>query len=324
MRKIGVIVLAVECVMVCGCMVGGCAPAKPKAPVLHVQGGNTTVVSEKVVTSSSDELTVSPTYELPSLIQGYEIQINRDAARELELADIKAQWLERKKGGYTRWGSKDWMKEPSYYRNLNTFELVDECFSRPTFLFEMSIYDDPIVGFESLRMFHNGYAELFGREDMWNGILHVYDTLSSKLDPNADITQIVITAGHLDQLGKLYGLSPLREQVRGKKKLFLAANLRVLKKFKWYLENYDPKKLGTNGSPGFFREPCSVAQVALMLAKQVDPQRYAMIEPAITSIRWTKEQRVQDLSSFIDLVLASVDGIVPYEYCTTSVGINDM
>ncbi len=123
-------------------------------------------------------------------------------------------------------------------------------------------------------------------------------------------------ASHLDELHKLYGLSPLREQVKGKEKLFLSANLCVLKKFKWYLENYDPKKLGTGGSPGFFREPCSVAQVALMLAKKVAPQRYAKIEPAITSIRWAEEQKVQDLSSFVNLVLISLDEFVSYEEST--------
>jgi len=111
----------------------------------------------------------------------------------------------------------------------------------------------------------------------------------------------------------LYILSPLKEQVKGRERIFLAANLRVLKRFQWYLGNYDPERLGTGGSPGFFREPCSVARVALMLAKQVDPRRYLQIEPAITRVRWTEEQNPADLRSFINLVVTSLNGFVSEE-----------
>lgn len=277
--------------------------AAPDITEEHLKAKSTPVPSEP-------DMLVSPTSELAGLIERYENKIIKDAKYELGLADMRIKWLNRKKNGYTRWGSQNWMKEPGYYKSLNTFELAEECFSQNIFYNEMSIHSKPIAGFESLRIFHNGFAELFKREDMWKGVLYLYNNLSSKLDLQADLLQIVSTCGHLDELRKLYGLSPLREQVKGEERIFLAANLRVLKKFKWYLENYDPERLGTGGSPGFFREPCSVAQVALMLAKQVDPQRYAKIEPAIISIRWTKKQKVQDLKDFLDLVITSLEGFV--------------
>ena len=107
---------------------------------------------------------------------------------------------------------------------------------------------------------------------------------------------------------ELYGLSPLREQVKGKEDIFLAANLRTLKKFVWYLEYYDSEKSGN--SPGFFGEPCTVAQVALMLAKQVNPEKYEQIIIPITSIRWTREQKVPELKAFLELVISSLDGFV--------------
>ena len=107
---------------------------------------------------------------------------------------------------------------------------------------------------------------------------------------------------------ELYGLSPLREQVKGKEEVFLAANLHTLKKFVWYLDNYDSEKMG--GSPGFFREPCTVAQVALMLAKQVNPKKYAEIITPIKSIHWTQEQKVPELKAFLELVISSLNGFV--------------
>ncbi len=46
-----------------------------------------------------------------------------------------------------------------------------------------------------------------------------------------------------------------------------------------------------------------------MLAKQVAPDKYAAIEPALKRVRWPKEQRVEDLKSYINLVLEGLDGI---------------
>lgn len=279
----------------------------PVSSGLFAQASSAT---KTIADKNEPNILVSPTYKLAGLIEKYEKGFRTTNREEKRFIERRMEWLNLKKNGYTRWGSQNWMKDPNYYKSLNTFELVEECFSRSIFANEMSIYISDRDGLESLRIFHNGFAELFNREDLWKGILHLYDYLSSKLDTQADLIQIVTTCGHLDELRKLYGLSPLREQVKGKERLFLAANLRVLKRFKWYLENYDPKKLGTEGSPGFFREPCSVAQVALMLAKQVDSQKYAKIEPAITSIRMTKEQNVKELKDFLDLVLISLEGFV--------------
>ncbi|MCX5676648.1 MAG: hypothetical protein NTX87_16760 [Planctomycetota bacterium] len=256
------------------------------------------------------ERTVVPTYELGDLIRGYEQEPVPDADQKAGLAAAVAEWTNLRKAGRTRWGSEKWMKDPQYYARLDTPALAQECFSGfsgGVFANEMGIFNEPALGLESLRVFHNGFAELLSRDDMWKGILRVYDRLSSQIDPKADLPQIVRTSGELDELLKLYKLSPLKEQVKGREKLFLAAHVGVLKKYRDYLDNYDPKAMG--GSPGFFREPCSVAQVALLMAKQVDPQRYAKIEPAVTSVRWTREQNVEDLKRFIALVLDSLDGI---------------
>ena len=268
--------------------------------------------SDAELASSESARMVSPTYELAELIERFEKDY-MTGEQKASLAAAKTEWLSLKKSGYTRWGSENWMKDPDYYKSLNTSELVEECFSRAIFKNEMSIYNEPWFGLESLRIFHNGFAELFRREDLWKGILHLYEHLSSKLTREADLMQIVTVSGHFDELRKLYILSPLKEQVKGRERIFLAANLRVLKRFQWYLGNYDPERLGTGGSPGFFREPCSVALVALMLAKQVDPRRYLQIEPAITRVRWTEEQNPADLRSFIDLVVTSLNGFVSEE-----------
>ncbi len=252
---------------------------------------------------------VNPTYGLEKLVEGYEKELILDAESKSAKSLMITGWTKRKKSGYTRWGSNAWMKSPEYYRKLHTKALVEECFSRGIFQNEMGIYNKPMVGIESLRLFHNGFAELFGREDMWEGILHLYDHLSAHLHPEAELVQIASASGHLDALRYLYLFPPLKDQVKGREKVFLQAHLRVLRKFQNYLNNYDPMRLGTERSRGFFREPCGIASVALLLAKQVDPQEYAKLEPAITRVRWPIEQNDEDLKSFIKLVLNSLDDI---------------
>ncbi|UCG46976.1 MAG: hypothetical protein JSU94_15935 [Phycisphaerales bacterium] len=271
---------------------------------------NPTTSDIKTASSSEPVRNVSPTLGLAELTKLFEQDVIEDARRQANIAAKRLRWLDMKKAGTTKWGSDKWMKEPDYYKQLQTPQLAQECFSRAIFGFAMTVYDDPMLGYSSLEIFHNGFAELFKREDMWKGILHVYDYLSLKLNPNSDLRTIVTVSNHFDAFARMYRIPAFKEQVKGRELIFLAANLQVLKRYRQYLEDYDPVALGTKGSPGFFGEPCSVARVALMLAKQVAPQKYAAIEPELKSVRWTKEQKVEDLKSFINLVIEGLDGIV--------------
>ncbi|MBN2589161.1 MAG: hypothetical protein JXA96_04825 [Sedimentisphaerales bacterium] len=253
-------------------------------------------------------LIVRPVGGLEELIEKYENGTKMPEFQIRGFEQLREKYLDAKKNGQTRWNSQNWMKDPNYYKSLDTLKLAEECFSGSLFANEMGIYNDPAVGLESLKIFHNGFAELFNREDMWKGILHVYDVLSLKLDPKADLRQIVMASGQLDAIYKLYSFSPLREQAKGQEKILLDANFRTLKRFVWYIENYDSEKMG--GSSGFFCEPCSVAQVALMLAKQVNAQKYNEIINPITSVRCTREQKIPELKAFLELVISSLEGFV--------------
>lgn len=236
----------------------------------------------------------------------------KNLALDAELAKHEESLLEMKKNGKTMWGSEKWMKAPEYYASLPTHKLAVECFAKPIFGFEMGIFDDNRYGFQRLRIMHNGFAELFGRDDMWKGILWVYDDMSSRIDPKNDLKTIVSTSNNFDAMGALYQLPALKKQVEGRKAIFLAANLRTVKRYRWYLDNYDPATLGTDKP--FFCEPCSVAKVALMLAEKVDPKRFAEVAPTIQSVRWPEEQDIEDVKKYLDLVIKSLDGIVSDEY----------
>ena len=127
-------------------------------------------------------------------------------------------------------GSADRMKPPEYYAALDTTALTDECFQGGLFGNVMGLYT-PEGSLEHLRIFHNGFAELLRRQDMWKGILQLYDKLGAKIDPQADLGQIVDASLQLDELRNLITLPPLRDQVKGKEDLFLAAHVESIAAF---------------------------------------------------------------------------------------------
>jgi hypothetical protein len=281
-----------------------------------IQPQNTTdrPLAEPAEHNLTVERLVAPTYELQGLIAEYEQGLIEKGARARNLAALISDWTAARKAGRKIWRSEEWMKAPEYYAALDTVTLADDCFSwlhgstRPIFGAEIGAYNRPEDGLAYLMVFHNGFAELLRREDMWKGILHQYDRWSSEIDGHADLQQICVTSWNLDNMKILYTMAPLREQVRGREEMFLAAQVKVLQRYKLILDNFDPQTAGRR-TPGFFCEPCSVANVALLLAKQIDPQGYAEIEPAITGVRWSEEQRTKDLKDYIDLVLDSLKRI---------------
>jgi hypothetical protein len=273
----------------------GTLPAEPNQTSMQ------TIIANPV---PNRDLQVSSTVGIEEMIEHFAI----DADKEIELAEAKIRWQQWKDSGQPPLTSSERaMKEPNYYKSLDTIKLAEECFSDYYFAGQMGVYNDPVYAFENMKFFHNAFAEFFAREDMWNGILHAYDYLLSKIDPNSTRREILGTSSTFVCLCRLYIVPVFQEQVRKNEaeKAFLAANIRALTRYQWYLENYDSEKYST---PGFFGEPCSIAQVALMLTKKVNPQKYAQIAPAITTVRWTREQKVEDLKNFIDLVITGLDG----------------
>jgi hypothetical protein len=90
----------------------------------------------------------------------------------------------------------------------------------------LGIYNDRRFGFVDLLVFHDGFAELYSRDDFWKGILHAYDSLSQKLvDPETGNREIVRVSGFLDAMSFLYGEPKFRHQLKGREKLFLDAHV---------------------------------------------------------------------------------------------------
>lgn len=264
------------------------------------------LAADKTAKTEADVRNVSPTLQLAGLIDKYENgpRLSPEIQERLKMAEL--HWRKAKAEGRAVWG-----RDRAHYRKLSTEKLAEQCLTGETvFWSAISMYDEPAFGLQRLSIMHDGFAELFERKDMWKGVLYAYDRLADDLNLDADLKAIVLASGNLESMRYLYGYPPLREQVRGREALFLSANLRVLKKYRWYLDRFDSEKLGTEGTPGFFCEPCLVAQVALMLAKQVAPKQYDRIAPKLTSVRWTSRQDLDDLRDFLDAVIAETEPVL--------------
>jgi hypothetical protein len=252
---------------------------------------------------------VSPTAGLQDLMEMFEEEVIEEAEETVDLAAAIRYMLAKKKRGEVEYPG---LKDPEYYEGLETRELAAECCTGVG-LDGFEIVDDHkhVYIYHRLRILHNGFAELFKREDMWEGILHVYGLCAAKLDAKAKTAVTANVGGVLLGMRELYSFPPLAQQVKGREKMFLASTLRVLKRYKWFIEEFIAQNMAADGqSLGFWCEPCSVATLSLAFAKQVDRQKYARIEPACTSIRWTQRQNPQDMLAFLTLVVTSLDGFV--------------
>ncbi len=293
-------------------LAGGPVPAPrhpgPWAPVPAPSPQNRSVADSW--RPSTGGYTVSPTLGLEELIAAFESEVVADAQRVSQLAAARRKMQEERDRGVRLWGAERWMREPAYYHSLTTRVLACECFARPLFGYELSIFDEPLLGYYRLEIFHNGFTELFRRPDLWEGILSAYEYLGEQISLDTDLRTIIEVSSCFDAMPRFYCMEPFRSQVKGRERLFLSANLKVLEKYRWYLDHLGERGLSAGAGTGFFGEPCGIARVALMLASTMNPQGYEQIKPLVTSVRWSEEQKVSELRDYLDLVITAVDSVV--------------
>lgn len=257
-----------------------------------------------------DTRMVSPTSHLTEMIEEYESTQIEDASRLVKYAEAARIWQAARARGDKVWYPQEgeWIKPLDYYRKLDTIALTLECFERPIFGFEMTIYDDPMYGLIRLKYMHNGFSELFKRSDMWQGILQLYKHLGDQLSPDASLETLVIASLDLQSLQYFWLLPEFKAQAKGREYLFLKAHLRVMRQYIDYIDSFDPNVIGVP-TPGFFCEPIDLANMALVLARQVDPKTYKAIEPRIRELRFLKKQNIADVRAFLNTVLHDLEGI---------------
>ena len=275
------------------------------SPNVGSSGDHCTSCPAHIATQKSEQV-VDPTYELGDIVESVQNELIQKGERLVMYSETEQRWREYRRNGGTSWGSENWMKAPEYYRKLDTPALALECYDEESvFPFEVSIYNDPQFGFIHMKVMHDGFAELFQRPDMWKGLLAVYREKASKLNPDADLDTIVSASMTLDSLRVLYTMPEFKPQFKGREKEFLQAHVEVLKKYRDYIDKFDPEKVGS--PTPFFGEAGSVGRVALLLLEQVDPSAYARVEPIVRRLKWPEKQDMKDIRNFLEIVIPAAD-----------------
>ena len=234
-------------------------------------------------------------------------QVDFQQQRDLHLAETIERYKEVKASGSGKWDNDPWVKEPEYYQALDTPELAKECFQRATFGITTSVHNDPRTGYYRLKILHNGFAELFEREDMWRGMLAAYHDMAQKIVPGASMKTQVEVSWDVDGLWLLYDMPPLNEQVKGREKEFLRANIHLIKQFLVVIEHH--KKEGRNQGIGFYGEPASALRVALELAEIARPDSLAQYKLARRELKLnrSKTQHLGNIARRLELAIEFLD-----------------
>jgi len=275
------------------------------APKINVTNKTRSTQETPIITADLMEVDLPPEMEN---------EIIAESERMTLLAESRMKNIAWKNAGKTLWKSETWMKPPEYYQSLTTEQLAKECFERTIFGHEMTIFNDPAFGFIRLEIHHNGFAELFKRDDMWKGILDTYYQCSSNIDPESDLRTVVASFIHLEGMTAIYTYPPFQAQLKLHEADFLAANIYVLKQCLNFLNTYDSKTYGIKTDlPPFYGEVHSIARVALMLTKDIDPVLHSKIETEIKNYNWPYEQKSEYLRQYLELVLNKLSPIYQSE-----------
>lgn len=261
----------------------------------------------------STETMVSSMSELDHLIKvfdGEQIENQEEQANiQAELARLKPLWRKELSGNHD-FANKPHVKDAAYYQTLTTVELAEELLMSKNAgaICAFGEYEQPVYYYHRLQIQHPGYGEWFKREDMWKGILCGYELLTGVLigDPEKYVIGDTGASLTLTFLTDLYRWSPLREQVNGRERLFMASTSRAVQKWR----DCARKIVASNAEMGFWREASVMVQVAMAFARQVDREKYAEIEPAIRGYGWPSDQEPEAMLDFLELAAASLEGFV--------------
>ena len=242
-------------------------------------------------------------FEVEQMIREYD---RNSTVSEKKITSAESRFRDHLDKGLIKPHRDPWMLDEDYCKNLGTVSLAKKCFSDGIFEIEMGLFASyREIAFMRLRVSHKGFAEFFKRPDMWKGVLFLYEMVSSGLDPDNELDNIMSAAGVARSLENFYFFQPFKNQIKGREKIFLEANIRVLKQFKRFIEQADWDRLGTKLP--FYGSPSVVADVALMLDAKTDPRHYAEIITEISAFRFGKEQKLEEVKQYLDVVIPALE-----------------
>lgn len=189
---------------------------------------------------------------------------------------------------------------------MSTLELSKVCFSSSIFARELMLHDRPIFGFSRLKILYPCYAELFERDDLWEGVLSAYSLYASSLDPKGEPNKAINAVMGLDNLPRIFQLPKMQKQLEGREILFVCAQLEAIKKIRSYIEG-DADEALVSSTPFFsITTPISLVNLTMVFMQKVSLSQSASVIGDISELRLPKKPQMGQIKNYMD---TSINGI---------------
>jgi hypothetical protein len=152
-----------------------------------------------------------------------------------------------------------------------------------------------------LQVYHDGFQELFKRNDMWRGIIHYMDSVSRTLVPGVDLQHLVMHMLNINGIVYLYEMDSFANQMVGHEQEYLDAHLRLINAFVGFIDAHSASRDGD--TYGFFREPIVIASQAVALYRRVHPNSASDLELRLAGTISRRKQDMREVRSFLKQVL---------------------
>ncbi|MGB2820510.1 MAG: hypothetical protein WBF17_05980 [Phycisphaerae bacterium] len=232
-----------------------------------------------------------------------------DGKLAADLARFRERQLaERKKGWRPPWDGYRTAKGRRHYEKLTTAQLARECLSTGLLAHECLVYDRPAFGIARAGVFHDGFAVLYAREDLWEGIAAACEDFAARLPKASDLHDRMNILMGLQTMKYAYAFPEFRKRLTGREQRLLAAHLKAFAAVRSYAER--TARLRKDGkTSGFFGPGVAygLACSSLLLIKRASPAAYPEALRTLAGGRLSFSQTdPEEVIRFADLASAVV------------------
>ncbi len=192
------------------------------------------------------------------------------------------------------------------YKRLTTVKLAQICFSTGLLTRYLIAYDKPIYAFSMVKVRFPCFAELFERDDLWQGVLEAYPLYAAGLDPKGEPNKVIDSVMGLNNLPLIFQHPKMCGQLKGREIMFVCAQFEALKKIRSYIKN--DADSSTTSSTTFFSvtTPISLVNHSLVFMQKVSPDKSASAVEAISRLRLSKKTKMGEVKKYMDNCISEI------------------
>jgi hypothetical protein len=171
---------------------------------------------------------------------------------------------------------------------------------------ELLLFDRPNSAMKRLEVCYKGYAELFGRRDLWEAMADGIQTSSVLLSADRTDRENRRLLSALTTLPQTYGYPPIRKTIAGHEKALIRAHVAALVRIKALVVAVR----GRGASGAALVTPRTVIQLcesALALGQRISPKQTAAARRSVAAFAWRDGQAGRDIPRYVDRAVPALE-----------------